>query len=352
MAGPYYVDGAVGNDANAGTSEGAGNAWATIQKAEDTLASGEKVWIKASATYSEDVTLKTNGTATGAITWEGYSTTIGDNGRFTIGAAAIGINDGALTGSGFRVFKNMRVTGGSSHGVAVAQLDALTFKNCRIDSNGGVGVIADDLLQLELCEIDGNTLQGVDCDHQLRAIGCSIHGNGSHGIDCKTGVVFGCVLYGNSGSNILISVANSIGSATAVAINNTIDGQNISGSVGINISSGNTLSAVVVNNIVHDCDTCISVGRNLGELAISRNNLVFPGTGNTAYNAFDTFEGEITSDPQFVDEANSDYKLASASPAKAAGVDAGQTVNSVSHVDIGGHQRLEPAGTGRIVLIG
>jgi hypothetical protein len=34
----YYVDTAVGNDGNAGTSEGAGNAWATIDKAMNTVA--------------------------------------------------------------------------------------------------------------------------------------------------------------------------------------------------------------------------------------------------------------------------------------------------------------------------
>jgi len=49
----YYVDTAVGDDGNLGTSEGAGNAWATIQHAVDNVAADDKVWVKASGTYSE-----------------------------------------------------------------------------------------------------------------------------------------------------------------------------------------------------------------------------------------------------------------------------------------------------------
>ena len=52
MATTWYVDGAVGNDSNAGTSPGAGNAWATIGKATSTAAAGDTVNVKASATYT------------------------------------------------------------------------------------------------------------------------------------------------------------------------------------------------------------------------------------------------------------------------------------------------------------
>ena len=37
----YYVDGVVGDDTNAGTSEGSGSAWATIDKAMNTVAAGD-----------------------------------------------------------------------------------------------------------------------------------------------------------------------------------------------------------------------------------------------------------------------------------------------------------------------
>jgi len=79
----YYVDVAVGNDSNLGTSEGAGNAWASIGKACQTAtADGDVVWIKASGEYvAEDGSTDSIGqviTATNYIIFEGYTTTPGD----------------------------------------------------------------------------------------------------------------------------------------------------------------------------------------------------------------------------------------------------------------------------------
>ena len=79
----YYVDTAVGDDANAGTSEGAGNAWATIDKAMNTVAAGDKVWVKASGTYDENGNIDTAGSLLSPIEFEGYSSTTGDNGKVT-----------------------------------------------------------------------------------------------------------------------------------------------------------------------------------------------------------------------------------------------------------------------------
>ena len=84
----YYVDGAVGNDSNAGTSPGSGNAWATIAKAASTVVAGDTAYIKASATYTitSTITLSNTGSqSAGAIRYEGYTTTPGArDGRPTI----------------------------------------------------------------------------------------------------------------------------------------------------------------------------------------------------------------------------------------------------------------------------
>ena len=83
----YYIDTAVGNDGNAGTSEGSGNAWATIQKGADSGTSGDNFYVKASGTYNEKVDFDTVG-ATGVVgarrNFIGYTTTPGDNGLVTI----------------------------------------------------------------------------------------------------------------------------------------------------------------------------------------------------------------------------------------------------------------------------
>lgn len=69
---------AVGDDANVGTSEGSGNAWKTIDKAMNTVAAGDKVWVKASANYTELVTIDTVGSIAAPIVFEGYTSTTGD----------------------------------------------------------------------------------------------------------------------------------------------------------------------------------------------------------------------------------------------------------------------------------
>ena len=78
----YYVDGLNGSDAAAGTSEG--TAWKTIDKAMNTVAAGDKVWIEDTATYNETATIDTAGTAASPIEFEGYNTTTGDDGQITI----------------------------------------------------------------------------------------------------------------------------------------------------------------------------------------------------------------------------------------------------------------------------
>ena len=49
----YYVDGVDGDDGNLGTSEGVGNAWATVQKAADTVSAADTVNIKGNGTRCE-----------------------------------------------------------------------------------------------------------------------------------------------------------------------------------------------------------------------------------------------------------------------------------------------------------
>ena len=52
MAGPYYIDAAVGSDSNTGLAEGAGNAFLTIDKYYSVVAAGEIGYVKASASYT------------------------------------------------------------------------------------------------------------------------------------------------------------------------------------------------------------------------------------------------------------------------------------------------------------
>ena len=104
----YYVDGAIGNDGNDGLAEGSSNAWATIDKAMNTVIAGDKVWVKATGNYNELATIDTAGTSSLNIVFEGYTSTTGDNGKVTIDAQstrASCIADATGVGTHY-VFKN------------------------------------------------------------------------------------------------------------------------------------------------------------------------------------------------------------------------------------------------------
>ena len=76
-AATYYVA-TDGDNNNSGTSTG--SPWRTIQKAADTVAAGDTVFIKAGNYGDENVLMKTSGTSSEAmITFEGYTATPGDN---------------------------------------------------------------------------------------------------------------------------------------------------------------------------------------------------------------------------------------------------------------------------------
>ena len=77
----YYVDSAATGAAD-GSSEA--DAWTTIDTAMNNVVAGDKVWVKASATYSETPNIDTAGTSTLAIVFEGYTTTTGDRGKVTV----------------------------------------------------------------------------------------------------------------------------------------------------------------------------------------------------------------------------------------------------------------------------
>ncbi len=338
----YYVDGAVGNDANLGTSEGAGNAWATIDKAMNTVAAGDKTWIKASATYAENPHVDTVGTEGSPVVFEGYTSTTGDGGRITINASGLtnGIDNLAGAGDIFHVFKNIIVSNASGDGFEFSNAHKVTFKNCRANNNGGHGFGCDNYMACERCDSYSNSGYGYDCDSNGILIACRSHTNASGGalIQFSDGVLYGCLFYGHGASDDGASVASASG--TAVVINCTFDGENL-GDEAILFPSTPLLTAVV-NCIVYDWATGISAVTDLGERAISAGNLYNSNTANTA----NYIEGDVkVSDaPGFTDEASDDYTLAGASAAKAAGVDAAKASVGTSYVDIGALQRAEAGG--------
>ena len=239
----YYVDGAVGNDSNAGTSEGAGNAWATIQQAADTVAAGDTVYIKASATYNEQVTLTTVGGFATPITWEGYSSTTGDGGVATISGG--GTRTSCVTGvsKSYQRWKNIKLDSAASSGYNDSAADHVTFINCTFSNNGYIGAVLDLYCQFYYCTLEGNGNSGSVTDGRNVYVCCISRNNGNDGIYGASVATYNCLCHGNTNSQIHLGTYG-------YAFNCTVDGEGGATTDGINSSS--TYQQMVAVNIIID----------------------------------------------------------------------------------------------------
>jgi len=310
----YYVDMSAGADTNAGTSAGAGNAWKTIAHAMDVVAAGDKVWVKASAEYTNAAIIVTAGASNAPITFEGYTTTTGDGGRATMNASAATrcLGDGLAANTAiYYVFKNLRFTGGIAGGVTT-DCNNLTFKNCKFDTNGVNGITAR-LSMYEACEFSSNIEKGAQFSTALSIfIACKFYNNGTDGLFSNDAVVcVECTFFSNSGNGIVVGTHG-------VIINCTIDGDAKDTTVGLSATEPASLLAVV-NTILYDCATGFTGVAGRGDRLVSRNNCVNSNT--TAYSNASTFTGEVTSAPQFTNEVGgADYTPAAGSPLINAGL--------------------------------
>lgn len=310
----------------------------------DTVAAGDKVWVKNTNSYTETADIQTVGGAAAPIVFEGYTSSTGDGGVFTIDGESTrvaGITDSVITSR--YVFKNMRVTGHTILGVSLGTADNNVFKNCRIDNNGdgSGGIDVDDRNMFVNCDFDNNTGSGVTTGNQAVFIGCRAYDNSAHGFNLEDGVCAFCTSWSNASNNFYSP--GTLG--PVVLINCTGDGESKDTTIGIQVSN-NVLTAVV-NCIIYDNTTGFD-GGDIGELLISRNNLVNSNTANYV-NGGQTFSGEVTSAPGFVDEATHDYRLDSGSAALEAGYDANDKQGQSGAIDIGAQQRVPSAGGGLLM---
>ncbi|KKL89377.1 hypothetical protein LCGC14_1915300 [marine sediment metagenome] len=335
----YYVESGHGGS-DAGT---AANPWLTIDQAMNAVGAGDKVWVKASVDYTELVTIDTAGAANTPIVFEGYTTATGDGGRATItgsGARTSCITDsiGADTDI-FYVFKNFRMTDATGSGFD-SDCDHITFKNCKFDTNGTHGCVTRISVH-ESCEYMGNTSSGLELGGSAVVVGSTFYSNlvglGASGISFT---VLGCTFFSNSQWGIAMG---SGGGSSQVVANCVIDGDGKDTDIGIRIS--NDLAVLgILNTVVYDCTTGISAGGgDMGERIVSRNNCVNANTAN--YVDIETFTGEVTAAPDFVDEvAGADYTPNTGSPLVAAGYDLGPDM------DIGAIQVTAGGGGGGLLM--
>ena len=326
-----------------------GGAWATIQKAANTVIAGdtEQVWVKGGTNYTETVSITLAMTIAKPATFEGYTSSTGDGGQFVIDGAATranGITD-TISAAAYYIFKNMRITDHTSHGMSLS-MDNCVCKNCQFDANGGDGALVDDFWKFEDCKFDDNTGKGCHADVATVFVGCRAYRNGTIGLDARTGLMFGCVAFSNGSQGLYFSGA---GNSFHVMINCTVDGDGKDTTIGLYLGASFNGLNVSINNIVYDCETGMSWIAGYEEYSISRNNLLNSNTANYAEGGA-TFTGEQTGAPLFTAEGSQDYTLASGSPAKGAGFDESQLEGDSSGMDIGARQRIEAGGGGGLLM--
>lgn len=237
MATTYYVDPAVGDDGNLGTSEGAGNAWQTLQHAADTAVAGDTCYIKASATITLSAKLDIDTTAGANLTpiqYIGYTTTIADNGKVSI------TKTGAVTtifdiSKNWLIFRNFDITGGTSYAIQEGASQANIFANIKASCVGGTvyacgGYNSSAHFGCEYHTATNGVLAGIfgECFY-----GCYIHDT-TTGMQGINDVIF-CLLEANT--------TGISGGIRGAICNNIIDG----GTTGV--ISGSFSSSHFVNNI-------------------------------------------------------------------------------------------------------
>lgn len=307
----YYVDSAATGTAD-GLSEA--NAWTTIDTAMNNVVAGDKVWVKASGTYSETPNMDTAGTAASPIVFEGYGTTTGDNEKVTISGTTNCLT-GSL-GSTYYIYKNFIFSGASSHGVSMTTSDYCSWINCEFNSNGSDGINADRDHLFVNCVMHSNTSSGVDMNNNARFIGCIAYGNGATQLKADSGVAaYKNVMYATP-TNIKALTLN----ACAFVAANTIDGENTA-LTGIDIYQ--EADAIVVDNIIYDCQTGVDYGTTIQPMTFIGYNLINSNTTNYDVSGENIGYQDVTDAPSFTDEAGDDYTVDSSSPAIAAGLTPG-----------------------------
>ena len=264
----YYVDVTTGSDADDGLSEA--NAWQTLQKAFDTATAGDAVYVKASATYSEQVDIDTNtGTVTAPITFVGYTSTITDGGQFTWN----GTTYCAVTnGKDFIRFRNVNFTSctGSIFDCITASSDYWRFENC--DFSGATTVHARSAgyayplyWKFYDCCISGMSGNGLMLSSEFSVIGCKIIDNGGHGIATQAYVtsdvtVSHCIIAGNTSDGI-----NLVNTSAGVNVHFcTIQGN---GGDGIDLNGAGHKNANIWGNIISGHNGAGDVGLRAGTLS-------------------------------------------------------------------------------------
>jgi hypothetical protein len=321
----YYVDYLDGNDGNAGTSEGSGNAWKTITHAAANIVADDLIYVKASADYAENTTFTVQGSSNGStkVAWIGYDTVPGDNGIVNVTGSGVGNTWACAYTAGFsNVWCNFSLSNSAGSGFLGANTDSCMFINCKFNNNTNAGIQIQSNCAFIHCEASGNGSWGLQSTNG-RYFDCLIQNNTQDGIrsSCLWAINNVVTKNGNAGASSL-QVSGITG---GMGYGNTIDGE---GSGGNTMGFDGTISQfTLLKNIVVNCDTAFDIGQYSAAYSPIMNNLTFNATtvidrGIYAAWPYDDIKN-VSGNPAFTDAGADDYSLQSSSPAVDAGLEPG-----------------------------
>lgn len=367
----FYVSSSEGSDSNPGTEN---QPWATIQKAADTIAPGDTVYIKA-GTYQRFIVTK-SGTASSPITYKAFP---GDEQKAVItgaslrvegakhiiidGLASININSSIaifIDNSEYITIKNYKINKVNAVGIKCMSSSFIDIINSEISETGLGGIIGEGIYLGQGGSSDAETF----C-HDVTIRGNHLYKLRGEAVDVKD-ESYNVIIEGN----VIHDIHNSLNDEPAITLNpsnglNEIKNHIIRNNIIYRITNsssqkmGNGIyvydDALIYNNIIYDnSDYGIRIrGYGNGTVKIYHNTIFGNGVApiggdvdgrgglstDIRNNIGPTQSGNITfSRDLFVDADNGDYHLKSGSVAIDAGVDLGITT------DFDGH--LRPAGAG------
>ena len=321
----------------------------TGDAAMNAVAAGDTVYMRSDKTYSELLTIDTVGTTTSAIRFVGYTTTLDDDGQAEIAAADTRTNciADSLGGVGFYyTFENYKFTQGTGDCVNISG-NAVHWRNCEFTGAAADGLASSgNGMVCESCIFFDNGAKGCDAGTNCLFFGCTFEDCVGDAIEVTYGVVINCVFINITGDAIAFLGSNGF---LCVVYGCTIDGVADNTTVGIQFPVSFWGPFAAINNIIYDCATGMAGQDNGNHRFIGRNNLLNANTTDYANTGYRTEPGEVTTAPQFTNEAGEDYTLGSSSPAKAVGFDAYETEGTTQGADIGALAVVAGAGGGGLL---
>lgn len=323
-AGVATLDRVAGTAGATGGTYAVGGALATISTAVANYVGGNHVYIKATGTitYTSAITIAAITTGT-FVTFEGYTTTRGDNGRVTITTSTNSVAFMTLNAniSGF-IFKNLNASNTAATRARFVQATSGThtgvhFYNCILDGfSEAIQFVAAPGFAMFNCEVknctgDGITIGTVNANNSALLSECWFHDNGGDGAQIAGGngvcVVRKCAFEGNTGDGLrLVDSTGTSGNKIVI-----LDGCCFVGNGSDGVEVVNNTIGLASKNCIYWNNTGESINYVSGGQAfkLARTN----GYDSAPVNfPADDDDVTITADP-FTDFANGDYSLNSTS---------------------------------------